>query len=256
MTQTSPVILTLDHGPIRELRMNRPPVNALTGELMSSLRNAIETAAQQGVRALVLSGSPGRFSGGLDVPFLLTLDRPVIAGVWRELYALLKALAVSPIPIAAAITGHAPAGGTVLAMYCDWRIAADGDFKLGVNEVQVGIPLPPIIVSGLRRLVGSRVAEWLAVSGVLISPAEALQIGLVDEVAPPDQVIDRALTWCKGRLALPPEAMSLTRREARADLTAIFERDVEAELQKVTATWWHPETQNTLHALVAKMGKK
>jgi Delta3-Delta2-enoyl-CoA isomerase len=250
------MILTLDHGPIRELRMNRPPVNALTGELLATLRQAVETAPQQGIRALVLSGTPGRFSGGLDVPFLLTLDRPAIAAVWRELYALLKALAASPIPIAAAITGHAPAGGTVLALFCDCRVMADGDFKLGLNEVQVGLPLPPVILAALRRLVGPRQAERLAVSGLLISPQEALKVGLIDEVVPPDQLIERALEWCKSRLALPAEAMAVTRHEARADLVGLFERDFGPELQKVTATWWHPETQSTLRALVEKLGKK
>jgi len=250
------MILTFEHGPIRELRMNRPPVNALTSELIVALRQAIETAPQQGIRALVLSGSPGRFSGGLDVPFLLTLNRPAIAAVWRELYALLKALAASPIPIAAAITGHAPAGGTVLALFCDCRVMAAGDFKLGLNEVQVGLPLPPVILAALRRLVGPRQAERLAVSGLLISPQEALEVGVIDEVAPADQVIERALEWCKSRLALPAEAMAVTRREARADLVEVFERDFDAELQKVTAAWWHPETQSTLRALAEKLGKK
>jgi Delta3-Delta2-enoyl-CoA isomerase len=250
------MILTIDHGPIRELRLNRPPVNALTGELVIALRQAVETAPQQGIRALVLSGTPGRFSGGLDVPSLLTLDQPAIAAVWRELYALLKALATSPIPIAAAITGHAPAGGTVLALFCDCRVMADGDFKLGLNEVQVGLPLPPVILAALRRLVGPRQAERLAVSGLLISPQEALKVGLIDEVVPPDQLIERALEWCKSRLALPAEAMAVTRHEARADLVGLFERDFGPELQKVTATWWHPETQSTLRALVEKLGKK
>ena len=146
--------------------MNRPPANALTSELIVALRQAIEMAPQQGKRALVLSGTPGRFSGGLDIPVLLTLNRPEIAAVWRELYALLKALAASPIPIAAAITGHAPAGGTVLALFCDCRVMAAGDFKLGLNEVQVGLPLPPVILAALRRLIGPRQAERLAVSGL------------------------------------------------------------------------------------------
>ena len=250
------MILTFEHGPIRELRMNRPPVNALTSELIGALRQAVETAPQQGIRALVLSGTPGRFSGGLDVPLLMTLNKPEIAAVWRDLYSLLKALATSPIPIVAAITGHAPAGGTVLALFCDCRVMAAGDFKLGLNEVQVGLPLPPVILTALRRLVGPRQAERLAVSGLLISPQEALEIGVVDEVAPADQVIERALEWCKSRLALPAEAMAVTRREARADLVEVFERDFDLELQKVTAAWWHPETQNTLRTLVEKLGKK
>jgi Delta3-Delta2-enoyl-CoA isomerase len=85
--------------------------------------------------AIVLSGSPGRFSAGLDVPLLLSLNREEIARVWRELYVLLGTIGASPIPIAAAITGHVPA--------CDWRVLAAGDYKLGLNEVEVGIQLPP-----------------------------------------------------------------------------------------------------------------
>src|SRR5271168_2572350 len=138
------MILTIDHGPIRELRLDRPPVNALTGELILALRQAIEAAPRQGVKALILSGSPGRFSAGLDVPLLLNCDRSAIAELWRGLYSLLRALAGSSVPIAAAITGHAPAGGTVPPMFCDWRVMAAGEFKMGLNEVQVGIPLPAV----------------------------------------------------------------------------------------------------------------
>ena len=251
------MILTIDHGAVRELRLNRPPVNALSGELVIALRQAVEAAPQQGMRALILSGSPGRFSGGLDIPLLSGLDRPAIAALWREFYALLQALASSSIPIAAAITGHAPAGGTVLPIFCDRRVMAQGDFKLGLNEVQVGIPLPAIILAGLRRLVGPRQAERLAVGGLLISPQEALEIGLVDEVAPQEQVVERALQWCQSLLALPEQAMRTTRAAARADIVALFAGDhLEAELQQVTSTWWSPETQSTLRDLVRRLGKK
>jgi len=93
------------------------------------------------------------FSAGLDVPFLLTLDRPAIAALWRTFYALLRALAGSPLPIAAAVTGHAPAGGAVLMLFCDWRVMADGAWKVGLNEVQVGLTLPPVIFQAFKRQV-------------------------------------------------------------------------------------------------------
>jgi len=250
------MILAIDHGPIRELRLNRPPVNALTSEFIVALRQAVEAAPQQGVKALILSGSPGRFSAGLDVPLLLGCDRPAMAELWRELYSLMRALGGSSVPIAAAITGHAPAGGTVLPMFCDWRVMAAGEFKMGLNEVQVGIPLPAVILAALRRLVGARQAERLAVGGLLISAQEALEIGLIDEVAPPDEVVERAQKWCESLLALPSEAMATTRREARADLVAIFDRDLEAELDEVIAGWWSPSTQATLRALAERLKKK
>jgi 3,2-trans-enoyl-CoA isomerase len=250
------MLSTLEHGSIQEWRLNRPPANALSCEMIIALREAIEGAAATGKRALVLSGAPGRFSGGLDVPLLLGYDRVRIATLWREFYGLLQALAISPIPIAAAITGHAPAGGTVLALFCDYRFMAQGDFKLGLNEVQVGIPLPPVILAALRRLVGPRQAERLGVGGVLLSPEQALALGLVDELIPADEVVDRAIRWCQGLLEVPPAAMNSTRRLARADLTVCFETDLEAELRQVNAWWWSPETQTTLHGLAARLGKK
>lgn len=250
------MILTIDHGAVRELQLNRPPANALSPELIVALRKTVESAPQDGARALVLSGLPGRFSAGLDVPLLLRLDRAEIAALWRELYALLGALALSPIPVAAAITGHATAGGTVLPIFCDWRIAAQGDWKLGLNEVQVGLPLPPVIFSGLRRLLGPHQAGRLAVGGLLISPDEAVRIGLIDEVVPLDQVVGRAVDWARRLLALPVDAMAATRRQARADFSELFAADFETELREVIANWWSPEAQTTLSVLVQRLATK
>jgi len=253
---TGTLIQTIDHGALRELRLNRPPVNALSPELIVALQESIARAPGDGARALILSGSPGRFSAGLDVPLLLQLDRPAMAAMWRDFYALLGSIAKSPVPIACAIGGHAPAGGTVLALYSDWRVMAEGDFRIGLNEVQVGIPLPPVIMAGIRRLVGSRRAERLAVSGALVTPQQALELGLVDELTTADATVDRAKEWCSRMLALPPEAMAHTRRLARADVAAIFEGNLDEEIQSVIAGWWNTETQATLRALVERLAKK
>jgi Delta3-Delta2-enoyl-CoA isomerase len=250
------MILKHEHGAVRQLQLNRPPANALSPQLFNALRQEVESAPQQGVRALVLSGSPGMFSAGLDVPLLLTLDRPAMAQAWRDFYALLRALATSSVPIAVAITGHAPAGGAVLSIFCDWRVAQEGDWKIGLNEVRVGLILPPVILSALQRLVGLRQAERLAVSGLLVSPLEAARIGLVDEVVPADQVVQRAVAWCQSLLALPPAAMSSTREKARADLAAIFARDMASELNLVTDYWWGEETQSALRKLVEQLASK
>lgn len=249
------MLQTIDHGPVREIRMNRPPANALSPELITALREAVLNAPNDGARALVLSGTPGRFSGGLDVPLLIHLDAAAIAATWRDLYTLMGALAASPIPVAAAITGHSPAGGAVLGIFCDTRIMSEGDFKIGLNEVQVGIPLPPIIFRAFRRLLGQRHAERLAVSGTLVSGAEALEIGFVDELVPADRVVERAVEWCNGLLALPPQAMSITRRTARADLVAFF-NETEGELAGLVDMWFSDETQTVLKMVVERLTKK
>jgi 3,2-trans-enoyl-CoA isomerase len=247
------LIVQLEHGTMRELRMNRPPVNALTRDFLNQIKAGIGDAQRQGAKAVVLSGSAGRFSAGLDLPVLIRLDREGIAGTWRALYELLHTIAASPIPIVAAITGHAIAGGTVLTIFCDWRVASVGDYKLGISEVQVGIPVPPLILAGLRRLVGLRVADYLAVRGSLLPPQQALQMGLVDELAEPGAVVERAIEWCQGYAALP-EAASLTRNSARADLVALFE-DKRSQEDSFIESWFSPSTQKNIRAVVERLGK-
>jgi 3,2-trans-enoyl-CoA isomerase len=252
------MIQTLDHGPVRELRLDRPPANALSPELIAALRGAIESAPGDGARALVISGSPRMFSGGLDVPHLIQLDREAILAAWRDFYAMMRALATSPIPVAAAITGHSPAGGAVISLFCDARIMAEGDFKIGLNEVQVGLFLPPVIYRRMRQVVGSRQAERLCVGGLLIPAAEAARIGLVDELAAPERVVERAVEWCRSLLTLPPKAMAATRRLARADLAALFESEEknEAEILGVLDEWFSEETQRVMRELVERLAKK
>ena len=250
------MILTQNHGPIRELRLNRPPVNALVSELLRQLREAVAAAPSDGVRALVLSGAPGIFSAGLDLRMLVTLDRAGINALWKDLYDTLRAVACSTIPIAAAVTGHAPAGGTVLALFCDWRVVAQGDWKLGVNEVQVGLALPPVILRALQRLIGAHQAERLSTRGLLFGPEEALCIGLVDEIVPPERVIPQAIAWCQELVALPSQAVAYTRAQARAGLTELFKRGLGSELEAMQTAWWTDETQAMLRSVAERLAAK
>jgi len=250
------MIVTTDHGAVRELRLNRPPVNAINPELVTALHDAVTRAPGEGARALVLSGSPGRYSGGLDIPVIVEFDRPAMEKLWHDFYRLLLALAASPIPIAAAITGHSPAGGAVLATYCDYRILAEGDFRIGYNEVAVGIPMPLAILRCVARMVGPRQAERLCGGGLLISPEEARRIGLVDELVPLDKVVERAIEWASGMIALPPNAMSQTRKAARADLVRLMEEGLATEGGLLVENWFSEETQTTLRAIVERMKKK
>jgi enoyl-CoA hydratase/carnithine racemase len=250
------MIQTFDHGPVRELRLDRPPANALSPELIAALLEAVEAAPAAGARGLVISGSPRMFSGGLDVPHLIQLDRPAIAATWRDFYALMRALATSPIPAVAAITGHSPAGGAVISLFCDARIMAEGEVRIGLNEVQVGLFLPPIIFKAMRRVVGLRQAERLCVGGLLVTAAEALRIGLVDELAAPGKVVERAVEWCQSLLALPPQAMTATRRLARADLAALFAGGTGEEVEGMLDEWFSAETQKVMRELVERLAKR
>lgn len=246
---------TIRHDDILELRLDRPPANALDSELIAALRRGVEAAPREGARAIVLAGGPGMFSGGLDVPALVKLDRDGVRRLWQGLYDTMRALAGSTVPIAAAITGHSPAGGAVLAINCDYRVMAQGDFKIGLNEVRVGITLPPVLLRALQRVVGERQAERLAVGGLLVDAQEALRIGLVDELVPPGEVIAAALHWCHTMLELPPQAMSATRMRARRSLVELY-AEPQGEIDEVVAAWYSPETQGALAALIERLAAK
>jgi enoyl-CoA hydratase/carnithine racemase len=132
---------------------------------------------------------------------------------------------------------------------------AEGGYRIGLNEVQVGIPMPPVIFQALRRQVGARQAERLCVTAELLPAAEARRIGLVDELVAPEAVVARAVEWCDALLALPPQAMAITRRLVRADLVSLFAAN-EDELAMLVDQWFSAETQGALRALVERLAKR
>ncbi|HJP99397.1 MAG TPA: enoyl-CoA hydratase/isomerase family protein [Rhodanobacteraceae bacterium] len=245
------------HHGILELRLARPPVNALNPELIATLKQAIEQAPNEGAEALVLSGSTGLFSAGLDIPALLRLDRDAMCAFWNDFFGVCAALARSPIPVVAAVTGHSPAGGAVLAIFCDYRVMARGEFRIGLNEVRVGLTVPGCIQAALRRLVGAYRAERLLVAGAMLDSEEALAAGLVDELTAVDQVVTRAIAWLEPLLELPRHAMLETRALARADLARLFDDPASLPVEGFLDGWFAPEAQATLHGLVERLrGKK
>lgn len=250
------LIDTFDHdGGIRELHLARPPVNALNPELCAALASAIDSAVGDGVRGIALSGGPKVFSGGLDIPHLLSLpDRSALKSAWEQFFAVAVALAECPVPVVAAIAGHAPAGGCVLALCCDYRIMASGPYRIGLNETQVGLVAPEGIQRLLRRVVGPHRAERLLVAGELVDAELAHALGLVDELTDIDHVATRAVAWLHELLMLPQTAMLQTRAIARADLITALQPE-HIRLEHFLDAWQSPETQTALHALVERLGK-
>lgn len=243
-------------GGIVELKLARAPVNALDPGLCRDLRSALDAAVIAEAPGIVLSGGPKVFSAGLDVPYLLSLgdDREALTSAWQTFFAAARALAACPVPVAAAIAGHAPAGGCVLALCCDYRVMAAGDFRIGLNETQVGLVAPEGVQRLLRRAVGANRAERLLVMGELVEAERALRIGLVDELAEIEQVATRAHAWLRQLLALPRDAMIQTRRIARADLVEALQPE-HIQLERFIEAWAAPGTQDALRALVARLGK-
>lgn len=239
-----------------ELRLARPPVNALNPELLGRLVEALDLAPREGARGIVVSGGHGVFSAGLDVPRLLSLARPELDPALRSFFAACAALARSTVPVVAAITGHAPAGGAVLSTFCDYRVMAEGAYRIGLNEVQVGLVVPEPIQYALRRLVGPYRAERLMVAGAMIEASEAQRIGFVDEVVPLEHVVGRCVEWLNALLPLPRSAMLATRAIARADLIAAIGDPARLELDHFLDAWFRSETQAVLHAVVARLKAK
>lgn len=246
----------ITHDAITEINMARPPVNALNIELLRAIRHGVDDAVRAGARGLVLSGAPGMFSAGVDVPALLGRDREGVQEFWREFFQTCSKLAMSPVPVVAAITGHSPAGGAVLSLFCDYRVMAEGPFRIGLNEVQVGLVVPESIQQALRRIVGPYRAERLMVAGAMIESAEALSCGLVDELTNVEQVVTRALHWMQGMLTLPSNAMLKTRAIARIDLTDVWADPEALPIDEFLDAYFHPETQAVLQQLVARLKKK
>jgi len=241
------------HGEVHELRLNRPPVNALSPDLLRFLADEVRRSPTQGARALVLSGREGMFSAGLDVPVLVELDREELGRALVAFFDAIEALAASTVPVAAAITGHSPAGGAVLALCCDRRVMANGDYTIGLSEVRIGIPVPRIVADLATRAVGRRVGEMLCVSGQLLSPAEALEIGFVDEVAPVGDVVAAARRWCEDVIQAPSQALNGTRSVLRRDLVESIQSHRKDDVRLLTDQWFQPELQTAMRDLAAQL---
>jgi enoyl-CoA hydratase/carnithine racemase len=246
----------IPHGPIVELKLARAPVNALDPALCGDLRTALADAISGGAQGIVLSGGPKVFSAGLDVPHLLGLgeDRAALMSAWQSFFSAARALAEAPVPVAAALAGHAPAGGCVLALCCDYRVMAEGPYRIGLNETQVGLVAPEGIQALLRRVVGAHRAERMLVGGEMVDAQRAYQIGLVDELAGIDDVATRARVWLEGLLALPRQPVLETRRIAREEVIAALQPE-RIRLERFIDAWTAPDTQAGLKALVARLGK-
>ena len=266
MRMSEPLIQTHDvdahdRGQIRVIRMARPPVNALDPHLCSALRHAITHAQAEGVHGIVLAGQPRIFSAGLDVPYLLSLgsNRDALTHAWQAFFGVARALADSRVPVAAAITGHSPAGGCVLALCCDYRVMARSPdpakpFAIGLNETQVGLSVPEGIQRLMRRVVGEHRSERLLVAGEMVAAEQAHAIGLVDALADVDQVEAHAVQWLSTLLRLPHAPLLETRSIAREAVVEALSPDV-VDLDHFIDGWFRDDTQAALQALVAKLRK-
>jgi enoyl-CoA hydratase/carnithine racemase len=246
------MIERIQHGVIHEIKLARPPVNALNYELLDALVLAVSDAQKNGARGIVISGNSKVFSGGLDVSYLLACSPMELKACWSRFFDAARGIAKSSVPIAAAITGHNPAGGCVLALCCDYRVMAQGAFRIGLNETQVALAVPDAIQYLMRRIIGAHRAERLIVPGTMLEAQQAFEIGLVDMLVPQADVTANAIAWLEKLTALPQAAISTTRAIARTDLINALEAFGDADLDAFVDGWHSDETQGVLRDLFEK----
>jgi enoyl-CoA hydratase/carnithine racemase len=247
----------IDHSEIREIRLARLPVNALNLEFVQSLTKSLREA-ENDCNAVVLSGQERVFSAGLDIVDLIRTDHEGMTIFWRSFFELLETIACFKVPVAAAVTGHSPAGGAVIGMMCDYRVMSSGKFRIGLNETRVGLIIPWVLHKAMQRLVGPGVAEQMVVAGTMIEPEKALEIGLVDAVVKGyEETIQHAIQWCVDLLALPRQSMLGNRAIARSHFRQEFATNTDQSVASFVETWFSDETQSLLHDLVFQLkGRK
>lgn len=177
------------------IRLDRPPMNALSTQVQEELREAAVAAdADDGIRAVIVYGGEKVFAAGADIKEMADMGYSEMSDRAPKLSAAFDAIAQIGKPVIAAITGYALGGGCELALACDIRICAD-DAKLGQPEIKLGIIPGAGGTQRLPRLVGPSRAKELIFTGRMIDANEAMRIGLVDEVVPAADVYESAKTF-------------------------------------------------------------
>jgi enoyl-CoA hydratase/carnithine racemase len=179
-------------GAVAVIRLDRPPMNTLNTRVQGELAEAAaHVTADAAVRAAVIYGGEKVFAAGADIKEMAEAGYVRMAADSRRLQASLTAIAKIPKPVIAAVTGYALGGGLELALCADFRVAG-ASTKLGQPEIMLGIIPGAGGTQRLPRLVGPARAKDIVFTGRFVAAQEALQIGLVDEVAPDDEVFARA----------------------------------------------------------------
>ncbi|XP_038064589.1 enoyl-CoA delta isomerase 1, mitochondrial-like [Patiria miniata] len=202
---------------IAVVKMNKKPVNSLSKDFMMEMNITLEKLENDSsCRGVILtSANPGIFSAGLDITEMYQKSSDYTSAFWRSLQDFWMRLYGSNLATVAAVNGHSPAGGCLMAMSCDYRIMAEGKFTMGLNEVHLGIVAPFWFQELMVKTCGERQAEMALQLGTLFKPEQALRIGMVDEIAPLDDVINKAREHLAKWLKIPDHARVITKGMCR-----------------------------------------
>lgn len=244
-----------DH--ILHVLLDRGKSNAMDLKLVNELIDTLEEAGQDpSVEGVVLSGKEGFFSSGLDLITLFAYNEEEMREFWSRFMILLQQFVSFSKPTVAAITGHSPAGGCVMALCCDYRLMAQGDYIVGLNEVPVGIVVPESIFTLYSFWLGKGAAYRNLLEGKLFKPEEALSVGLVDEVVPFDRIQNAAIRRLKTVMQFEKNAWRTTKLNLRTEVIRAMEKDQSTAVEQVLDQWWKPSTREILKTIIYNLTQK
>ncbi|XP_023293353.2 enoyl-CoA delta isomerase 1, mitochondrial [Lucilia cuprina] len=246
-----------DKTGVAVLTMNRPPVNGLNLELLRDIHNSIEEIESNKSRGLILTSSSSTiFSAGLDIMEMYKPNQDRLKEFWTTLQDTWLALYGSSVPTAAAINGHSPAGGCLLATSCEYRVMLP-NYTIGLNETKLGIVAPKWFMYAFCNVLPRRVAELALTQGKMFSSEEALKAGLVDELA---QTKEEALAKCEqffGTFAKTnPFARAMTKQQFRSKDLQQFEDERAQDLEAFIFFINQPNVQKGLGLYLESLKKK
>ncbi len=210
----------VDHVAI--VTMDDGKANVFGPDMITTLNNQLDRAADE-AKVVLLTGRLGLFSGGFDLRVMRGDDRKAAYDLVRAGARLLMRLYGLPQPLVAASTGHAVAMGALCLLAGDYRVGAQGDFRIGLNETAIGMSLPPFAVMITNERLSRRHLARATLGATMFSPEEARDAGFLDEVVPAEKLRESALDVARSMVELDASAYAGTKRGLRgASIAAVL----------------------------------
>jgi enoyl-CoA hydratase len=235
------------HDKVLVVRINRPPANALVPELLEEGGRLVEELRSDPPPAVVITGAGEFFSGGVDLKVAPRLPAEEQTRMVAGINALFAGWYGFWHPVVAAVNGHAVAGGLILALCADHRVGADRA-KYGLTETRVGIPYPAAAIGVVKAELAAGTARRLVLGAELIDSRLALEGGVVDELAPAERVLARALAVAHELAELPTQTFAAVKRQLRGAAVDAIRAAVEED--PMAAGWLQAETPEAAEAVL------
>ena len=235
-----PMIHRDDRDGIAVLRIEHGKANILDLELCDAVVNAFDDA--QDARAVVLTGTGKIFSAGVDLFRVLEGGRDYVNAFVPAMCRAFERIFAHPAPVVTAANGHAIAGGCLLVAAADLRLMADGSARIGIPELQVGVPFPPIALEIMRFATPRQHFQSIVYRADTHQPPAALGLGLLDEVVEPDALLDRALAAAERLASVHRASFAITKREIRRPAMERIRALEQTVAREVHERWLEPET--------------